>query len=213
MAISSVEVTSPPIEAICYPFGEGQVQRIFRELGGSELGVDDLRQEVEGIMLEDNPFALKYLIDVSEQHSGPPYVSRFFRYGTSLMYKVLQNRFGDTPVPKLTGEFINDYKDMHERHIVETYGISFPEYIAEQAEREQIQRINMFKFLEPRCFEDLVENSLGTPEELLKKDPKNDTTNIFSDPLIAGFVFSYFLFRTGLSDPESHKPSSKKLNV
>lgn len=207
MAILGSEVTQPPIDAICYPFGGREVSRIFQELGASEMGVDDLRQEQEGIMLDDNPFALKYLIDVSEQHSGPPYVSRFFRYGTSLMYKVLQNRFGDTPVPKLTGEFINDFKDMHERHIVETYGVSFPQYTAEQSEREQIQRVNMFKFLEPKCFDDLVENVLGTPEELLKKNPKKDTTNVFSDPLIAGFVFSYFLFRTGISNPESYKVS------
>lgn len=185
MAIQENKPFTYSIDKYMFPIGCKNIDIIFDNLIKEKKGMDNFLLEQEEIMLNNNPHAFKYLLEVSKLYTGD---SLEFRFGISLNYKVMQRKMGNMPIPKLTEAFIENYQSMQRDHIINTYG-KIQEYVSLQAEREQITRIGLFKMIEPVCFEDLDFNFV-----------QGSNYHIFSQPLVGGFVFSYFLFRSGLSD-------------
>lgn len=169
-----------------FPLGGDVINRVFARINVVEMSwVDVLNEQTEAMQFE-NPFALGYLEEVASRF-GDGTAQDGFNVGRSLLYLMLCDKSQKGIIPQLSYDFIEGYGKEASERPGRVYGRNDEEKLVRGAAVEHLVRLNMFRLLERDVYDNL-DSYLHTKGTL------------FQNSIFIGMVYSYFLFRQGLSD-------------
>jgi hypothetical protein len=191
MAAVAIERLTDNAPEGLFPLGKEVVSGVFNELEQTGKGFEGLVGMEEEIMDSDNQEALNYLQSLVSTFE--PNSRRGFRIGISMAYRVIGKRIKGGVVPSLLPEFVDRYDLVREN----TLGIDMEDddYI-KTSEDGHIMKLNLFRLMERDLYKGLEEQILADRKDV----------SLLESPIYAGFVYTYFLFREGLSDPANLAP-------
>ncbi|MBI2026126.1 MAG: hypothetical protein HYT06_01970 [Candidatus Levybacteria bacterium] len=186
-----------PQTAIPFPLGGEVVNRIFARAIVEGTTPSQLIDGQTQVMQFENPSALQYLNVLAQRFEGIAQegekAKEGFNIGRSLLYLMLTDKSQEGIVPELSYDFVDDYAIRESERLERVYGDD-EETLVNGAEWEHTVRLNMFRLLEKGVYDNMDRNL------------KTNGT-LFQNSIFIGFVYSYFLFREGLSDPANYAPN------
>ncbi|MBI3984542.1 MAG: hypothetical protein HY344_01175 [Candidatus Levybacteria bacterium] len=175
-----------PKTAALFPLGEDVSNRIFSAISLGEKSWEDVVNDQTAIMMRENPFALTHLGMVASGRGGIS--QEGFMIGFCLMYAILREKSEEGTVPELVFDFVEGYaKDKYER---EEAFFDDPDLEFNEIEYQNTES-NMFRLLERGLYSSLDKHLSARG-------------GLFFDSRFIGIVYSYFLFRQGLSNPANY---------
>ena len=187
----TIETLTPEVPRVpdLFPIGRKPVIHTFAELDKVGGSWGDLLKVEKVVMSGENPAALAYLEDLADRYEGEEALG--FNAGTALAYAVFQEKARGLPIPNLTDDFIEIYNNAKAEHFLRAYNGN-RKAMAHGAGQEHGVRLNLFRLMERDCY-DALDSNLKVKGE--------DAGVLTENFLFFGFVYTYFLFREGLSSP------------
>lgn len=182
MAIEAPTFQKPIIPDI-FPLGSDVIVNVVRPVREIDEPADRYLQEKMKVLENENPYANQMLLSLPSQVEPPR--DKLFMLGVVFAYEAYKQRAVGTRLPVLTLEFVQDFYESREERLDSMY--------QGQADDKYAEEVNVVRGL----FAMLEKDAYKT----LETETVEKGRSLFNTHIYLGFVYSYFLFREGFSNP------------